>query len=64
MIGDGFNREAPYVFAAIELEEGPLLYAQMPGAPLDASLIGTAVRVDFREHGAGRQMPVFVLASA
>ncbi len=61
---DGFNHEAPYVFAAIELEEGPLLYAQMPGAPLDDSLVGTAVRVDFREHGAGRQMPVFVLASA
>jgi uncharacterized OB-fold protein len=61
---DGFNGEAPYVFAAIELEEGPCIYAQVPGAPLESSLIGRQVEVDFVEHGPDRLMPVFKLLSA
>lgn len=59
---DGFNAEAPYVFAAVELDEGPCIYAQVPGAPTDArSLVGAAVTVAFVDHGAGRRMPVFHL---
>ncbi len=59
---DGFNAEAPYVFAAIELAEGPCMYAQMPGAPTDGrSLVGARVRVGFVEHGPQRLMPVFEL---
>ena len=61
---DGFNSEAPYVFAAIELDEGPCIYAQVPGAPLEASLIGQKVGADFVEHGPNRLMPVFKLSSA
>ena len=61
---DGFNADAPYVFAAIALTEGPLLYAQLPGAPLDRSLAGAAVRVAFQPHGPGRAMPVFALEPA
>jgi len=61
---DGFNGDAPYVFAAIALEEGPCMYAQMPWAPSDGrSLVGAAVRVDFVEHGPQRLMPVFRLPS-
>jgi uncharacterized protein len=57
---DGFNAEAPYVFAAVALQEGPCVYAQVPGAPPDSgSLVGKAVMVDFVEHGPGRRMPVF-----
>lgn len=60
---DGFNCDAPYVFAAIELAEGPCMYAQMPGAPLDGtSIMGASVRVNFVEHGPQRMMPVFQLA--
>ena len=59
---DGFLAEAPYVFAAVEIAEGPCLYAQIPGAPLTGtSLIGRTVSVDFVEHGPGRLMPVFRL---
>jgi len=61
---DGFNSDAPYVFAAVALDEGPCIYAQMPGAPLDGSLIERAVEVDFAEHGPGRKMPIFRLSSA
>ena len=62
---DGFNDEAPYVFAAIELTEGVLVYAQVPGAPIDGeSLIGQAVTADFVPHGPNRKMLVFRLAGA
>jgi uncharacterized OB-fold protein len=61
---DGFNSEAPYVFAAIALDEGPCMYAQLPEAPLEGSLVGRAVAVDFAEHGPGRRMPVFRLTAA
>ncbi len=60
---DGFNSEAPYVFAAVALDEGPFIYAQVPGAPLECSLTGRVVDVDFAEHGPGRQMPVFRLSA-
>jgi uncharacterized OB-fold protein len=59
---DGFNAEAPYVFAAVKLEEGPLIYAQVPGAPLEQSLTSRAVTVDYAAHGPDRLMPVFRLA--
>jgi uncharacterized OB-fold protein len=62
---DGFNDEAPYVFAAVELTEGVLVYAQIPGAPVDApSLAGHAVKADFLPHGPGRRMLVFRLDNA
>ncbi|MHB8727240.1 MAG: Zn-ribbon domain-containing OB-fold protein [Casimicrobiaceae bacterium] len=61
---DGFNGDAPYVFAAIELTEGVLLYGQMPGAPTDGTLlIGRAVKAAFVPHGPNRQLVVFQLAS-
>lgn len=59
---DGFNASAPYVFAAVRIEEGALLYAEIPGAPVEGdSLVGRPVQVDFVEHGPGRRMPVFRL---
>jgi uncharacterized OB-fold protein len=61
---DGFNSDAPYVFAAIALDEGPCMYAQLPEAPLESPLVGRAVTVDFAEHGPGRRMPVFRLTAA
>ena len=62
---DGFNDEAPYVFAAVELTEGVLVYAQLPGAPIDGeSLVGRAVAADFVPHGPNRRMLVFRIADA
>ena len=60
---DGFNAEAPYVFAAIALEEGPCFYAQLNGAPTEgASLVGRAVRAEFVPHGPQLKIAAFRLA--
>jgi uncharacterized OB-fold protein len=57
---DGFNADAPYVFAAIELEEGPCLYGQLSGVPTEGeSLIGQAVEAIFVEHGPGQKIAAF-----
>ena len=62
---DGFNKDAPYVFATVELTEGALTYTQMPDAPTDgSSLVGRTVAVDFVEHGPDSVMPVFRLVAA
>ena len=60
---DGFNAEAPYVFAAIALDEGPCLYAQLNGAPVDGtSLVGRVVQVEFVAHGPELRIAAFRLA--
>jgi hypothetical protein len=61
---DSFNAEAPYVFAAVSLEEGPLIYAQLPGAPTGApSLVGKAVTVVFIANQPSQKIPAFRLTS-
>ena len=60
---DSFNAEAPYVFAAIEIQEGPCLYAQLLGAPADGvSLASRAVVAEFVGHGPGQKIVAFRLA--
>jgi uncharacterized OB-fold protein len=60
---DGFVADVPYVFAAIEIE-GAVLYAQVPGAPVDGtSLIGRAVDAEFAPHGPDRSLAIFRLAA-
>jgi uncharacterized OB-fold protein len=60
---DSFNAEAPYVFAAIEIQEGPCLYAQLLGAPPEeVSLVGRAVVADFVDHGPEQKILAFRLS--
>lgn len=60
----GFDNEVPYVFAAVELIEGPCIYAQIPGASTDGrSLTDQPVMVDFIDHVSGTKMPVFRLTN-
>lgn len=59
---DGFNAEAPYVFAAIELNEGPCIYGQLIGAPTEGpSLVKAVVEVTFVEHGPRQKLAAFTL---
>jgi len=60
---EGFNAQAPYVFAAIGLDEGPCLYAELNGAPIDGtSLVGRRVQVEFAQHGPQLRIAVFRLS--
>lgn len=59
---DGFNTEAPYVFAAIALAEGPCMYAQLREVPLVQSLVGRSVHATFVDHGPGLKLPAFELS--
>jgi uncharacterized OB-fold protein len=58
-----FFPEAPYIFLAVTLEEGPLMYSRLttPVAE-EANLIGRVVRLVFSEESPGRKLPFFELA--
>lgn len=59
---DGFNAEAPYVFAAVELSEGPWMYAQVAGAATDGtSLVGQSVSSEFVKHNPNQRIVAFRL---
>jgi uncharacterized protein len=59
---DSFNAEAPYVFAAVAIQEGPWLYAQVLDAPTDrASLVGRSVTATFVDHGPQQKIAAFRL---
>jgi uncharacterized protein len=60
---DSFNADVPYVFAAIEIEEGPWLYGVILEAPVDGeSLVGHDVIATFVDHGPQQKIPAFRLA--
>ena len=60
---DGFNGEAPYLFAAIALDEGPCLYGQLSGETTDGkSLVGQPVVAEFLAHGPQLRIAAFRLA--
>ncbi len=58
---DGFNYLVAYVFAAIELDEGPCLYGRLVSAPTAARLIGQRVRARFEPGGQAPPVAVFEL---
>ena len=56
----GFGAEAPYVFVAVALAEGPLMYSRLAGTPPE-NLIGRSVRAVFILHGPEQKVPFFEL---
>jgi uncharacterized OB-fold protein len=60
----GFDAEAPYIVALAELEEGPRLLTNLPGAPPDpaALTIGAPLSVVFETRD-GVTLPQFQLAA-
>ena len=55
----GFDGQAPYIVAVVELDEGVRLMSRVPAAAEDFS-IGTPVAVRWASLGGGRNVPVFV----
>jgi uncharacterized OB-fold protein len=59
---DSFNSEAPFVFAAVRLLEGPVVYARIKNAPSDgASLLGRRVKAVFEQLSAQQKLLAFRL---
>lgn len=56
---DGFMAETPYVFAAVEIEEGPLIYGRIEGDPARPPTIGDAVEPVFVQHTAEQKLLAF-----
>lgn len=57
------QRPVPYVYAIVDLDEGPRVVTNVVGADPDALQIGQAVRVVFEAaDDDGRRWPVFTLA--
>lgn len=56
---DGFMAEAPYVFAAVEIEEGPLVYGRIEGDPSLPPAIGDAVQPVFVQHTPEQKLLAF-----
>jgi hypothetical protein len=57
---DSFYAEAPFIFAAIELDEGVLLYSRLEAPPDDTDrLIGSRVEVVYRDLGPSQKAPYF-----
>lgn len=60
---EAFYSEAPYVFAAIRLSEGPIVYGIVEGAPTDGrSLVGRSVAAAFRTHSPAQKLLAFRLS--
>lgn len=59
---ESFYDEAPFIFAAIALDDGVLMYSRLLSDPADtATLIGRRVRAVFRPLRATQQAPYFEL---
>jgi uncharacterized protein len=56
---DGFTTEVPYVFAAVEIEEGPMIYGRIEGDPSRPPAIGDAVEPVFVQHAPGQKLLAF-----
>jgi uncharacterized OB-fold protein len=59
---DGFNDDVPFIFAAIRLAEGPIIYGRLGNAPTDgSSLVGRSVRAIFEQHAPEQKLVAFQL---
>jgi uncharacterized OB-fold protein len=59
---DSFNAEAPYVFGAVRLAEGPIIFAHITDAPVEGvSLLGRAVKAVFEPLAPDQKILAFQL---
>jgi uncharacterized OB-fold protein len=59
-----FADEVPYVYAIVELEEGPMMPTNIVGVPVDDVAIGMAVKLTYRDMNDEITLPVFSPTSA
>ena len=61
---DGFLAETPYVFAAVEIDEGPLVYGRIEGDASWPPRIGDAVEPVFVQHTPDQKLLAFRAATS
>jgi uncharacterized OB-fold protein len=54
-----FKDDVPYVYAIVELEEGPMMPTNIVGVPVDDVAIGTPVQLTYRDMTDEITLPVF-----
>jgi uncharacterized OB-fold protein len=59
-----FKDEVPYVYAIVELEEGPMMPTNIVGVPADDVTIGMSVQLAYRDVTGEITLPVFTPRSA
>ncbi len=59
-----FAKQAPYVIALIDLDEGPRLFTNIVGEGALAVAIGDRVRITFEDRGSDATLPQFVCAAS
>jgi uncharacterized protein len=58
----GFEAEAPYVFALVELDDGPVIATRLVRMSEDRLAIGLRVQVQYEAAGSGEALPYFTVA--
>jgi len=67
MVGQGFDRDNPYLTGIVELDDGPKISARLVGfdpTQPEQVRIGTPVSIAFLEHGEGDQKQTYLAFQA
>lgn len=59
---EGFSSEVPYLFAAIELDEGPIVYGRLEAASAHEAQTGRSVEPVFIQHTPEQKLLAFRVA--
>ena len=54
-----YQKEAPYILAVVQLDEGPTMMTNIVNSPLDSVECGLQVKVSFQQWAADFLVPVF-----
>ena len=60
---DGFLADTPYIFGAVEIEEGPLVYGRIDADPSRPPAVGDAVEPVFAQHTPEQKLLAFRASS-
>jgi uncharacterized OB-fold protein len=58
----GFGTDAPYVFALVELDDGPVIATRLVQVSPDETSIGLRVHVQYEASRTGETLPYFTVA--
>ena len=61
---ESFDHLVPYVFAAVRLAEGPIVYARLRHADVSDALIGNSVKAAYEPYTDDQKMLVFDIEQA